>query len=487
MCRSRSSGPPDAARQARLTLTCKGGRPNGRGLGCGGGLPGVGRSVLCAGRAQFGPFRRHPGLPDGRRRRAARRRLYRLRLSTLPFTYPPFAAVVLTALAAIPWAAAVALMTVASAARPAGDAVPGPAAARSGEPAGRHRGAAPAVALAVGGGGYLAGSGHGPRSATARWTLLLAAAVLYDLSAARTPAGGRAWRSAWPRAIKLTPAIFVAYLLLTRRYRAAATAAAVFAATVAAGFAVLPASSAWYWAGEFASPGHVSPVQDPENQSLLGVLSRTLHTANVLPLWLPLAAAVAVTGLALAAAAGRRGDDALGFSLCAVTGLLVSPISWTHHWVIAIPALLVAGTAVTAPGEPGRRRRPASARPGSRRSQSSDGPGWRRQLPPQAGSHAPTRCGVQRGLRRHRRARPSAGRRLPVRADSPGCLASRQVQLKVDPRPLDEPSRPRHPRSTGSARLIHKPAHARPPTWDHRHLPHGVYPATLGTHPAFKG
>jgi alpha-1,2-mannosyltransferase len=87
-------------------------------------------------------------------------------------------------------------------------------------------------------------------------------------------------------------------------------------------------------------------VQDPENQSLLGVLSRTLHTVNVLPLWLTLAAAVAVTGLALAAAAGRRGDDALGFSLCAVTGLLVSPISWTHHWVIAIPALLVAGTAV---------------------------------------------------------------------------------------------------------------------------------------------
>jgi alpha-1,2-mannosyltransferase len=88
-------------------------------------------------------------------------------------------------------------------------------------------------------------------------------------------------------------------------------------------------------------------VQDPENQSLLGVLSRTLHTADVMPLWLPLAAAVAVTGLALAAAAGRSGDEAAGFGLCAVTGLLISPISWTHHWVIAIPALLVAGTAVS--------------------------------------------------------------------------------------------------------------------------------------------
>jgi alpha-1,2-mannosyltransferase len=119
-----------------------------------------------------------------------------------------------------------------------------------------------------------------------------------------------------------------------------------FAGTVAAGFAVLPGSSGWYWAGTFVRPGHISPVQDAENQSLLGALARTMHTENVLPLWLPLAVAVAAAGLALAAAASRRGDEALGFSLCAITGLLVSPISWTHHWVIAIPALLLAGVAV---------------------------------------------------------------------------------------------------------------------------------------------
>lgn len=176
--------------------------------------------------------------------------------------------------------------------------------------------------------------------------IVLALAVLYDLALPDTSR----WKGVaigLAAGIKLTPAIFAVYLLLTRRYRAAATAAAVFAGTVAAGSAVLPASSGWYWAGEFASPGRISPVDDPANQSLLGVLSRTLHTADVLPLWLPLAAAVAATGLALAAAAGRRGDEAPGFSLCAVTGLLVSPISWTHHWVIAIPALLVAGTAVS--------------------------------------------------------------------------------------------------------------------------------------------
>jgi len=43
----------------------------------------------------------------------------------------------------------------------------------------------------------------------------------------------------------------------------------------------------------------------------------------------------------LAVRAARRGDDAVGFSLCALTGLLVSPISWSHHWVLAIPALML--------------------------------------------------------------------------------------------------------------------------------------------------
>lgn len=274
--------------------------------------------------------------------------LYRLRAGALPFTYPPFAAVVLTVLAVIPRDAAVALLTAASvAALPAmlylALRLPGPGGPD--RPAARAGRTAWTIALAVAAAAIWldparAALGYG------QVDIVLAAAVLYDLA---LPGSCRRKGAVIGLAagIKITPAIFAAYLLLTRQYRAAVTAAAVFAGTVAAGAVVLPASSAWYWAGEFASPGRISPVQDPENQSLLGALSRTLHTANVMPLWLPLALTVAVTGLALAAAASRSGDEAAGFSLCAVTGLLVSPISWTHHWVIAIPALLVAGTAVS--------------------------------------------------------------------------------------------------------------------------------------------
>jgi len=272
-------------------------------------------------------------------------RLYQLRLGQLPFTYPPFAAVVFTGLAVVPWRVAVTALTGASVvALPAALylvlRLPGP----SRMPA---RGPAWTVALAV----ATAAIWLEPARATLGYgqvDILLTAAVLYDLSLPDT-ARRKGVMIGLAAGLKLTPAIFAVYLLITGRRRAAAMAAAVFAGTVAAGFAALPASSAWFWAGPFASPGHVSPVQNPQNESLAGALARTMHTAHILPAWLPLAAAVTVAGLALAAAAARRGDEALGFSLCAVTGLLVSPISWIHHWVIAVPALLVAGlTAVRA-------------------------------------------------------------------------------------------------------------------------------------------
>jgi alpha-1,2-mannosyltransferase len=266
-------------------------------------------------------------------------RLYQVRLVWLPFTYPPFAAVVFAALAVVPWKVAVIVLAGASVvALPAALylvlRLPGPVREQA-----RERAWTLALAVAA------AAIWLEPARATLGYgqvNILLTAAVLYDLSLPDT-ARRKGVMIGLAAGLKLTPAIFVVYLLVTGRGRAAAIAAAAFAGTVAAGFAVLPADSAWFWAGRFASPGHVSPVQNPQNQSLYGALARVMHTAHVLPVWLPLAAAVAGAGLALAAAASRRGDEALGFSLCAATGLLISPISWIHHWVIVIPALLVAG------------------------------------------------------------------------------------------------------------------------------------------------
>jgi alpha-1,2-mannosyltransferase len=142
--------------------------------------------------------------------------------------------------------------------------------------------------------------------------------------------------------IKLTPALFAVYLLATRRYRAAATAGAAFAATVAVAFALVPDDAVRYWDLSFLDPAHVGRIQNVANQSLLGALARVLGTLSVGPVWLPAAAAAGGAAIALAARAGRAGQAAQAFALCAVTSLLVSPISWSHHWVLAVPALLVA-------------------------------------------------------------------------------------------------------------------------------------------------
>jgi len=268
--------------------------------------------------------------------------LYHLSFAGLPFTYPPFAAVVFAASAVPPWAVAATLLT-------AGSVIALPlmlylALRLLPVASWLDRRDAWRLALAM----AAAGIWLEPVRTTLGYgqvDLFLAAAVLYDLSLPDT-SRRKGMAIGLAAGFKLTPAIFVLYLLITRRYRAAATAAAVFAATVIAGFAVMPGSSAHYWDATFLNPGRVSPVQNEENQSLLGALSRTLHTPHVGAPWLILAIVVALAGLALAARAQRRGDEALGFSLCAVTGLLISPISWTHHWVIAVPALLLAALAL---------------------------------------------------------------------------------------------------------------------------------------------
>jgi alpha-1,2-mannosyltransferase len=170
--------------------------------------------------------------------------------------------------------------------------------------------------------------------------LLIGALVFYDLS---RPDGAR-WKGAAlgvAVAIKLTPAIFALYLLLSRRVRAAAVCGAVFVSSVVLGFALIPGDSSAYWGGAFLDSGRVGRIENAANQSLRGTFSRLAHSGDVQLLWLCAGTLVALGGLALAVRAGRRGDDARGVSLCVLTGLLVSPISWSHHWVLAVPALML--------------------------------------------------------------------------------------------------------------------------------------------------
>ena len=142
--------------------------------------------------------------------------------------------------------------------------------------------------------------------------------------------------------IKLTPLIFVAYLALTGRRRAAAVAAGTFAVTVAAGFGGLPGPSRTFWlGGVFYNQNRIGDPANPSDQSLAGAMARLAGTTDPpRQWWLVAVFAVGLAGLAVAVWAHRRGYRMAGFGCCAATGLLASPISWTHHWVWAVPVLV---------------------------------------------------------------------------------------------------------------------------------------------------
>ena len=143
--------------------------------------------------------------------------------------------------------------------------------------------------------------------------------------------------------IKLVPLIFIAYLLITRRFRQAATAAAAFVVTVIAGFALLPRPSVQWWLhGSFLEAGRTGFVGEMVNQSLRGTLTRLAGSvASGQPLWLGAALATGILGLAAAALLHRDGHTFAGLTVCGLTALLISPISWDHHWVWVVPGLAV--------------------------------------------------------------------------------------------------------------------------------------------------
>src|SRR5436305_1549304 len=153
--------------------------------------------------------------------------------------------------------------------------------------------------------------------------LILAALIGADLFGSRGGSGGssppelaeHSRDGAWwqgigtglAAGIKLTPLIFVAYLALTGRLRAAAVAAGTFAVTVAAGFGGLPGPSRTFWlGGVFSNQNRIGDPANPSDQSLSGAVARLAGTRDAPHLWWLVAVlAVGLAGLAVAIWAHR--------------------------------------------------------------------------------------------------------------------------------------------------------------------------------------
>ncbi|MGH3237891.1 MAG: glycosyltransferase 87 family protein, partial [Streptosporangiaceae bacterium] len=176
--------------------------------------------------------------------------------------------------------------------------------------------------------------------------LVLMALIIWDLCQPDTDKS-RWWKgfgTGIAAGVKLVPLIFIPYLLLARKFRQAAMACAGFAFTVLLGFVILPKDSTkWWFDGLFVQGGRTGFTGWAGNQSLDGLITRLTGSVNgAKPAWIVAAVLVGAAGVTAAALLDRRGYPLPGLLMAALTGLLVSPISWDHHWVWIAPGVLVA-------------------------------------------------------------------------------------------------------------------------------------------------
>lgn len=251
----------------------------------------------------------------------------------LPFIYPPFAALVLAPFALLPWDVAAFAFFVTSTAALALTLYVVARRVWPGESARRLALFATACAAP------LAMLLEPTRSTLdfGQVNLLLMALVVADCLTEK-PKWRRGMLVGIAAAIKLTPAAFVLYFLVRKDYKAAVTAAATGAAATALSFLVLPGASVKYWFGGLGNVDGLSGSAFHTNQSIQAVLARLrVPEPTFTIVWLVLGAAL----LALVVAAMRRAADfpPLALAVNAVFTLLVSPISWSHHWIWIAPAL----------------------------------------------------------------------------------------------------------------------------------------------------
>ncbi|WP_410646719.1 glycosyltransferase 87 family protein [Amycolatopsis sp. cmx-4-54] len=241
----------------------------------------------------------------------------------LPFTYPPFAALLFTSLTVLPSQLSWGLLALAAAPslycalRPFAD-----------------RAHLPLLLI-----GAFALQPVWQTIGLGQVNLVLMAAVVADIFLLR----GSRWSGITigiVAAVKLIPLIFIAHLLVIRRTADAARALGAFLCASAFAVAVLPSDSVRYWTSAIFNDHFAEMKSWVGNQSWQGFVARTVPEGR------PATVAIVVFGVVCSALAmwlvhrlHRAGDDRAALLATAGCSLLISPISWTHHWVWVVPAL----------------------------------------------------------------------------------------------------------------------------------------------------
>ena len=162
-------------------------------------------------------------------------------------------------------------------------------------------------------------------------------------------------KTPWPRgmllglaiALKLTPAVFLLYFLLRRDTRALAVTAASAVAATLAGLAFAWRDSLEYWTETVRNTDRIGTATLNTNQNIAGALARLgLGESARFVLWTVACFAVLAVTVWAARRVLKADQPVLALICVAMFGLVVSPVSWSHHWVWVLPTVLV--TAVVA-------------------------------------------------------------------------------------------------------------------------------------------
>jgi alpha-1,2-mannosyltransferase len=261
----------------------------------------------------------------------------------LPFTYPPLGAVFAVPLAMLPWPAAqwvwtallyIALaLTVAYAFRPLLSRV---------RTLSRYGWAVPlAAGVLVAALAYVM-----PMRDQVRFGQVGIILTVMCVADCMKPDGGRLPRGVLvglAMAVKLTPGVFVIYLWITGRRRAAVTSVITAAGVTLGTFLLLPGDWTDYWFGALFSSDRLGANTGTTNQALRGMLMRTYLPGPVVSvLWIVCVVAVVVLAYRGARRLSLGGQESAGVAVVGLLSVAVSPVAWIHHltWVIvAIGAL----------------------------------------------------------------------------------------------------------------------------------------------------
>ncbi|GAA3443249.1 hypothetical protein Pve01_27280 [Planomonospora venezuelensis] len=176
--------------------------------------------------------------------------------------------------------------------------------------------------------------------------ILLVALCLADC-AARRPVWPRGMLIGLATAVKLTPGVFLIYLLVTgfgpgareEQRRTFFMAAFTAALLTLLPFLVIPADAADFWFRALLDPERLGSNAATTNQSMRGMLIR-LYLPDTLTglIWVALVAVVGRYGFLHARRALLGGDAPTAFALVGLMAVLLSPVAWIHHlaWVVVV-------------------------------------------------------------------------------------------------------------------------------------------------------